>query len=140
VFIAALPAKWLSRHVGDPTRARHWNVLLSSLLVLALTWVGESIWPPGQCFVRLVAGVPCPFCGVTHAVMAAVHGHWAASLDANIGGALFAAILMTQVPLRAAVLAGWVPMTYVRDQRLERVAAAVIVAGCLISYAGKWIR
>ena len=51
-----------------------------------------AVWPllPSSagiaCPLRAATGVPCPFCGMTRAVVAAVHGHLGTSLAFNPGG------------------------------------------------------
>ena len=50
---------------------------LAALVPLS-RWVTGSgaSWIPSTCLVRSVAGVPCPLCGLTHALAAASRGQW----------------------------------------------------------------
>ena len=41
---------------------------------------------PLACPLRATTGIPCPFCGMSRAVSAAVHGHLGQSLAFNPGG------------------------------------------------------
>jgi hypothetical protein len=56
---------------------------------------------PGlPCPLRTLTGVPCPFCGMTRSVTAAVHGDLAHSLVLNPAG-------IVAVVLAIALLVGW---------------------------------
>ncbi len=61
---------------------------------------------PTLCPLRATTGVPCPFCGMTRAVVAAVHGHVGQSLSFNPGGIvilLLAAVLLVRPAILARV-------------------------------------
>jgi hypothetical protein len=70
-----------------------------------------AAWPlvpfsPTLCPLRATTGVPCPFCGMTRAVVAAVHGHVGQSLAFNPAGiviVLFAAVLLVRPVLISRV-------------------------------------
>jgi hypothetical protein len=47
------------------------------------------------CPLRTITGVPCPFCGMTRSVTAAVHGDLARSLVLNPGGILIVVLAVT---------------------------------------------
>ena len=54
---------------------------------------------PTACPLRATTGIPCPFCGMSRAVSAAVHGHLTQSLSFNPGGifiVLIAAALLVR--------------------------------------------
>ena len=138
MVIAVLPARWLSRHVGDAERARHLNVLVSSVGVLAALAVSGADALPGTCLFQLLAGHPCPFCGMTHAVSAAVLGHLHESWSLHPVGPFVFAVLVVQLPLRAAALARWIDLRWRRVASLERAVAAAIVAGCLAVFVVRW--
>ncbi len=38
---------------------------------------------PPLCIFRMVTGLPCIFCGMTHAVVYAVHGQWSLASQSN---------------------------------------------------------
>lgn len=56
--------------------------------------VPVSVGPP--CLLRSITGLPCPFCGMTRSVTAAVHGDFARSLALTPAGllAVLTAIVM----------------------------------------------
>jgi hypothetical protein len=56
------------------------------MLGAALVWPVLPVHPPLACPLRTLTGIPCPFCGMTRAVVAALHGHVIASLRFNPGG------------------------------------------------------
>ncbi len=56
------------------------------MVATAAVWPILPFHPPLACPLLAATGVPCPFCGMTRAVVAAVHGHLAASLAFNPGG------------------------------------------------------
>jgi uncharacterized protein DUF2752 len=72
----------------------------AAMLGTALVWPVLPVHPPNVCPLRTTTGIPCPFCGMTRAVVAAVHGHLGASLRYNPAG-----ILLVVVAL--AMLLGW---------------------------------
>lgn len=48
----------------------------------ALLWHGSGLpWP--RCWFRELAGLPCPFCGATHAGLALLHGDVLAAIRIN---------------------------------------------------------
>ena len=50
--------------------------------------------PSVACPLRAATGIPCPLCGMTRAVVAAVHGHVGASLAFNPGGIVVLALAL----------------------------------------------
>jgi hypothetical protein len=59
-----------------------------AMLGAAAVWPLLPVHPPLACPLRSLTGIPCPFCGMTRAVVAAVHGHVMTSLQFNPGGVL----------------------------------------------------
>ena len=80
------------------------------------------VQPGLPCPLRTVTGVPCPFCGMTRSVTAAVHGDLVHSLVLNPAGIVF-------VVLAVALLLGW---------RLRRITYATwlapLVLGAMWAY------
>ena len=60
----------------------------AGMVAVAAVWPVLPVHPPFACPLRAATGVPCPFCGMTRAVVALVHGHVAASLAFNPAGIL----------------------------------------------------
>lgn len=75
-----LPAPSTTIDVSDARGAA--LALLAAAATLPLL-PGHAGFP---CPLRTLTGVPCPLCGMTTSVEAAVHGHVAAALQANPAG------------------------------------------------------
>ncbi|HYL50552.1 MAG TPA: DUF2752 domain-containing protein [Acidimicrobiia bacterium] len=91
-----------------PTAAREHRGLRLAAAGLVAAAVAYPLAPfsPTLCPLRATTGVPCPFCGMTRAVVAAVHGHVLQSLAFNPGGifvVLIAAVLLVRPELAARV-------------------------------------
>ena len=63
--------------------------------------------PAIACPLRATTGVPCPFCGMTRAVVAAVHGHLGTSLSFNPGG-----VVVLLLALVAIARPAWLRRVY----------------------------
>lgn len=87
----------------------------AGMLAAAAVWPLLPVHPPLACPLRTMTGIPCPFCGMTRSVVAAMHGHLATSLRDNPGGILL-------VVLTVALLVG------VRAERV-RIPTWVFVVG-----------
>jgi hypothetical protein len=74
---------------------------------LVLAWLPVDPVPP--CPLRTLTGIPCPLCGSTRGVIAAVHGHLGHALELNPASLLVLA-------LAAILVLGW---------RIERVRIPV---------------
>ncbi len=81
----------------DATRLR---AMGAAMLGIAAVRPMLPVEPGLPCPLRTLTGVPCPLCGMTRSVTAAVHGHLAHSLVLNPGG-------IVAVMLAVALLAGW---------------------------------
>jgi Protein of unknown function (DUF2752) len=57
-----------------------------AMVGVAAVWKVSPVHPPLACPLRSTTGIPCPFCGMTRAVVAAVHGDVIGSLRFNPGG------------------------------------------------------
>ncbi len=80
MYSAPMPAPMHERHV------RELRVVSGAMVAIAAAWPVLPVHPPFACPFLAVTGIPCPFCGMTRAVVAAVHGHIASSLAFNPGG------------------------------------------------------
>jgi len=78
----------------DARRARDLRIAAGGLVGAAAIWPLLPVHPPLACPLRAITGIPCPFCGMTRACVAAVHGHFGASLSFNPGGVLIVALAL----------------------------------------------
>ncbi len=97
----------------DESTAPHWVVLAACLAILlgALILTPSNgqlrlgpITLPGLCMLRETTGIPCPGCGLTRSLVAAVRGDWSSSFAFHrLGPVLFAYLI-----LQAAYRAVWI--------------------------------
>jgi hypothetical protein len=92
--------------LATTTRPQEVRLGAAAMLGVAVAWPLLPVHPPIACPLRAITGIPCPFCGMTRAVVAAMHGHVVESLRFNPSGVLV-------VLFALAVLAG------VRLERLQ---------------------
>ena len=78
--------------------------------------------PSIACPLRAATGIPCPFCGMTRAVIAVVHGHLGPSLAFNPGG-IFVVLLAAVAILRP----GWLTRIHISMWSLFAILAALWV-------------
>lgn len=59
-------------------------------MVLGAAWLASFLFPPERldslpplCLWKTLSGVPCPFCGLTHSVVALSHGQFRAAFELN---------------------------------------------------------
>ena len=78
---------------------RDTRIMAGAMLGAAVAWPRLPVHPPLACPFRTLTGIPCPLCGMTRAVVAAMHGHLLESLRFNPAGVLV-------VVLAIALLAG----------------------------------
>ncbi len=91
------------------------RVAAAAMLAVAAVWPRLPVPHVTTCPLRLVTGVPCPFCGMTRGVVAAVHGDVIGSLVFNPGAvvllalavALLVAWRVRRVSIPVWVLVGW---------------------------------
>jgi hypothetical protein len=72
--------------------------LLSSIAVLALA--PGLTWIPHVCLFRLISGLPCPGCGITHSIISLMHFDLYASWQNNPAGLFIVAGLVYQLLAR----------------------------------------
>jgi hypothetical protein len=84
-------------------RTRELRVVSGGMIAIAAVLPILPAHPSIACPLRAVTGIPCPLCGMTRAVVAAVHGHLGTSLAFNPGG-IFVLLLAAVVILRPAWL------------------------------------
>jgi hypothetical protein len=66
--------------------------LAAAGLVAAAVVYPLAPFSPTLCPLRATTGIPCPFCGMTRAVVAAVHGHVGRSIAFSPGGIVVLAV------------------------------------------------
>jgi len=73
---------------ASPTRPheRELRVASGAMVAIAAAWPALPLHPQVACPLRALTGVPCPLCGMTRAIVAAVHGHAGESLAFNPAG------------------------------------------------------
>ena len=84
-------------------RDRELRALSGGMIAIAAVWPILPVHPGIACPLRATTGVPCPFCGMTRAVVAAAHGHLSTSLAFNPGG-IVVLLLAAVAIVRPAVL------------------------------------
>jgi hypothetical protein len=81
-------------------------VLAALLLEPSGDFVRVGPWTlPSVCTFRQMTGVPCPGCGLTRSIVAAVHGDWSASYSYHRLGLVFVLYLAMQTAYRLTWLA-----------------------------------
>jgi Protein of unknown function (DUF2752) len=98
----------------ETIRIRELRLVAGGMVAAAAVWPLLPVHPPFVCPLRSITGIPCPMCGMTRAVVAAVHGEVFASLRYNPAGILVLAlalvlILRPQLP-RARAPAWFLPV------------------------------
>ena len=79
------------------------RIAMAGLVGAAAAWPLLPVHPRFVCPLRTVTGIPCPFCGMTRACVAAMHGHIGASLAFNPAGVVVL-ILAVALLIRPAFL------------------------------------
>ena len=75
-------------------RTRELRAAAAGMITIAAVYPALPGHPSVACPLRATTGIPCPFCGMTRAVVAAVHGHVGASLAFNPGGIVVLALAL----------------------------------------------
>jgi hypothetical protein len=92
------------------------RVAAIGMLGAAAVWNLLPAHPPLACPLRSTTGIPCPLCGMTRAVVAAVHGDALASLAFNPAGLLVVALavfVLVTARLPAVRAPAWLVFTVV---------------------------
>lgn len=77
-----------------PRADRDLRVAAGALIGAGLVWPLLPFEPPLICPLRTITGIPCPFCGMTRSVVAALHGNLPESLSFNPAGILVIALVV----------------------------------------------
>lgn len=138
MVIGAIPARWFARVAHDAERARHWNVLLTSASIVTFLLV-RSDGPPGFCAFQFLVGETCPFCGVTHATVAALHLHLSEAFSIHPAGPAVAAVLAGSIVARAAALGGLFRLPMRRWLRMDAALNASVVLICIANWMLRFV-
>jgi hypothetical protein len=76
---------------------RDTRIVAGAMLGAGVVWSRFPVHPPLACPLRTLTGIPCPLCGMTRAVVAALHGHLLESLRFNPAGILVVLVAVTLV-------------------------------------------
>ncbi len=95
--------RWLLFKLGVPADAQsHVALFFSSLVVLIASPIVARL--PHICLVRALFGIPCPGCGVMHAMAALSHMDLAAAWHWNPAAFLLSLLLLFQLVARPMAL------------------------------------
>jgi Protein of unknown function (DUF2752) len=83
--------------IGAGIRTRDARIAAGTMLGIAIVWPSLPVHPPLACPLRTITGIPCPLCGMTRAVVAAMHGHLLESLRFNPAGLLVVLVAIALV-------------------------------------------
>jgi Protein of unknown function (DUF2752) len=92
------------------------RVAAAAMLGVAVVWPRLPVHPPLACPFRAITGIPCPLCGMTRAVVAAIHGHLLDSLRFNPAGILLVLVAIALVAgarLDRVRIPPWLLVTFV---------------------------
>ena len=122
----------LERRLDEQARV-HLGYLLSNLVVLALLPLAHFI--PHSCVFRSLTGIPCPGCGVTHAILLALAFDIRGSLLANPAGLLIAATIFFQLLFRPLAIAcgNTSPFVATGSRWLAKLAAVALFASWIFT-------
>jgi len=89
-----IPSSAEARPGPTPRTTRDLRIAAGALIGVGLVWPLLPAEPPLVCPLRALTGIPCPFCGMTRSVVAALHLDLPASLSFNPAGIVFIALVV----------------------------------------------
>ena len=135
---AIIPRILLAKLERDAERRIHLNVLLSTILVVIVSFfllqykhVLEFV--PHFCVAQAVFGIPCPGCGMTRSVLAFLAGDVGRAWSMNPTGPVLCVVTAFQVPLRCLVLIGRC------RSRTAFITARTFTAVIVLFLMGNWL-
>lgn len=90
--------------------ARDLRIAAGAVVGAAALWPLLPVHPPLTCPLRATTGIPCPFCGMTRACVAAVQGDFGAALNFNPAGLLVVAFALVALVRPALITRIRTPM------------------------------
>ncbi len=100
--ITFIPRWVLAYFFADEERRFHFNCAFSALLIAAAIPLLNII--PHICLAQALLGIPCPGCGITHALAALAHFDLRAAWIANPSGIALAFLFVFQITMRPLAL------------------------------------
>ena len=113
------------------TMAGFGAAMVGSVYPMITAHTGEHGLP---CPLRTLTGVPCPFCGLTTATVALVHGQWATAASTSPLAYLVAAFVVGTTPVLAVRLAGVASPPRPWSDRARRRTRTVVLAIVAMSW------
>jgi hypothetical protein len=96
--------RWILAKLHIPEQnLHHVAILISTIFVLLLVPVIPHV--PHFCLMKKVLGIPCPGCGISHALMAVFHFDPVTAWRANPAGIGVAAVFLLQIMARPLAIA-----------------------------------
>ena len=96
--------RWILAKLRIPERSQHHLAILISTLVVLL-FVPMIPHVPHFCLMKKLLGIPCPGCGISHSLMAAVRLAMAKAWFANPAGIAIALLFCFQIVARPVAIA-----------------------------------
>jgi hypothetical protein len=133
--ILLLPNWLLARLALTPAQRIHLNAFASILVAAAATPLAVKL--PHICLFQYFLHIPCPGCGITHALFALARLDVSTAWHANPAGIILAAFLVSQLIARPVAL--FAARTEQTVARLSR-HGSIITILCLVAvWLSRWI-
>lgn len=136
----------LSDQVDERTHPRNYQIFLLflwALLILGGVLASASadnvavagLPVPPLCPFRLLTGHNCPGCGLTRALVLALHGQWRASVHMHLWGIPLALLAVLQIPYRIYLIRGGHPLSL--PAPVKTWAGRLVLLSLLVPWAVK---
>jgi hypothetical protein len=126
--ITFIPRWILTYFSADEERRFHFNCALSALLIVTALPLLRIV--PHVCLAQTLLGIPCPGCGITHALAALARFNLRGAWNANPAG--FALVLLFIFQMLARPLAILVPETSGNISRMGRWLSSATVFALMV--------
>ncbi len=95
---------WIMRRLGVSADLEvHWSILVSTMIAALMAPV--LMYLPHVCLTQTLLGIPCPGCGILHAVKETVEMHFKAAALSNPAGIVLVLVIGSQVLLQSGAIA-----------------------------------